>query len=671
MSLRSSPVNVSIDAKHGGTTAGESVTPMWEPATDIEQRMRDSLRAGQQEEYFRILARQDLLLPVSDDDSSGGAESWATWSAEDRTHILAFTTREAMQACLHSHAGAYRAVPFTALSEAWPDPDWWLAINPGLPIEGYLPAWFVSQVATGNAGLPDQPAEAPAPSSSLPSPPTQAANPPMSASGLPVRERPASQDSGQAAQAANPPMSASGLPVRERSSSPEPGSTDASAAYDQSGPGFAGGFGDYQPATSSYDNSGGGDYWDQNSGDQYGYRDAGYDQGGGYTAQEPGADSYYGSQPPSQDAYASYQDTYQESAPFYQEQSDPGPANLPVPVTQSAAFQEWPTEAEVEDELSRAATSGDSGAFLEMLMRSWAYIPLPEDGVDNARPGDPDFRWHTDIIEGEYTVTAFTTANRLATRYGDLRYVKTTFARLTKEWPGGAHSLYVNPGTEVGANMPGPQVTTFVEWAQAKGLLETALAVENQAFGSAPAEQAVVPELMQKVLPHHQVPMILERGYDRVAGFVHRYADVADLATPADLYQGLDLIREGNQFSYEDDSVHVVSWVGHRTELYRVAYGGNSTEEARANNGWIVEPPPFVGNGYASNPDGRRIPEFKVDSVRLPHGARIYQLTAAGQSSEIASFDADRREWIRSEVPAAVPSWGAATDPFNQEQQHA
>jgi len=39
----------------------------WAPATEAEAAMRDVLRAGDQEHYFRILARLDLLLPVSAD----------------------------------------------------------------------------------------------------------------------------------------------------------------------------------------------------------------------------------------------------------------------------------------------------------------------------------------------------------------------------------------------------------------------------------------------------------------------------------------------------------------------------------------------------------------------------------------------------------------------------
>ncbi|MGH8791520.1 MAG: SseB family protein, partial [Stackebrandtia sp.] len=133
---------------------------MWEPAADLEQRMRDALRAGNREEYFQLLARAELLLPLSGEGTPNEPATWATWATDDRTHVLAFTSEDALRSCLRGHAGQYRLVRFTSLADMWPDPDWWLAVNPGMPIEGYLPAWYVAQLASGDPTVPEQfPAE--------------------------------------------------------------------------------------------------------------------------------------------------------------------------------------------------------------------------------------------------------------------------------------------------------------------------------------------------------------------------------------------------------------------------------------------------------------------------------------------------------------------------------
>src|SRR5262245_11495359 len=117
--------------------------------------MRDALRVADQELYFRILARSELLLPVSPEALAGRVPmGWGTWNSGGRTHVLAFTSADAMRVCLAEHAGSARRVPYHELAAAWPNHEWWLAVNPGLPIEGYLPPWFVGQLARGDVRMP-------------------------------------------------------------------------------------------------------------------------------------------------------------------------------------------------------------------------------------------------------------------------------------------------------------------------------------------------------------------------------------------------------------------------------------------------------------------------------------------------------------------------------------
>jgi hypothetical protein len=126
----------------------------WEPATETEAALRDALRANDQELYFRILARTDLLLPAPLNAPSDARSGWGTWTTAGRTHVLAFTSGPALRACLAENAGATRRASYQELAGNWPNQEWWLAVNPGLPIEGYLPAWFVSQLAHGDVRLP-------------------------------------------------------------------------------------------------------------------------------------------------------------------------------------------------------------------------------------------------------------------------------------------------------------------------------------------------------------------------------------------------------------------------------------------------------------------------------------------------------------------------------------
>src|SRR6185369_4789829 len=147
----------------------------WNPATEAEAAMRDALRLSDQEQYFRILGTTKLFLPVSADALAGRAPmGWGTWSSGGRTHVLAFTSPEAMQACLAENAGSAREIDYSELAAAWPNHEWWLAVNPGLPIEGYLPPWFVGQLARGDVRMPgrgpSRPAHAePPPSRQAPS----------------------------------------------------------------------------------------------------------------------------------------------------------------------------------------------------------------------------------------------------------------------------------------------------------------------------------------------------------------------------------------------------------------------------------------------------------------------------------------------------------------------
>jgi hypothetical protein len=67
----------------------------------------------------------------------------------------------------------------------------------------------------------------------------------------------------------------------------------------------------------------------------------------------------------------------------------------------------------------------------------------------------------------------------------------------------------------------------------------------------------------------------------------------------------------------------------------------------------VIERPPFRGNSFAPG-DTDVVAEFKVDSVRLPHGAQMWRLSKDAIETLVATFDADSSTW----VPAAVAAFG-------------
>jgi hypothetical protein len=93
----------------------------------------------------------------------------------------------------------------------------------------------------------------------------------------------------------------------------------------------------------------------------------------------------------------------------------------------------------------------------------------------------------------------------------------------------------------------------------------------------------------------------------------------------------------------------VLRWPVHRPGLYRIPYGGQSEHAMRAMQGWVIERAPFRGNGFAPGESGDVVAEFKVDSVRLPHGAQLWRLGADGTQRLVATLDADGPRWRPAE----------------------
>lgn len=161
------------------------------------------------------------------------------------------------------------------------------------------------------------------------------------------------------------------------------------------------------------------------------------------------------------------------------------------------------------------------------------------------------------------------------------------------------------------------------------------------------SRRTVPPAIMQKVIPHRLVGYYLDQGYDRIAGYVYKWDAVRMLDTPAKVFDALGLGYSGSPFARTDRAIHVIRWPAYAMPLYRAALGGNDEGQMQAvPGGWVVERPPFAGNGFAPSSQFT-IPQMKVDSMRLPHRSEMWRIDADGTQEFVAAYDSDRWEWVR------------------------
>jgi hypothetical protein len=947
----------------------------WEPATEAETAMRDALRVADQELYFRILARTELLLPVSSDALAGRAPmGWGTWNSGGRTHVLAFTSAESIRVCLAEHAGSARKIAYHELAGAWPNHDWWLAVNPGLPIEGYLPPWFVTQLARGDVRMPGrtmgtrsrayaaaqsdrgarhdrvgdigaqqtyQPYDARAKTASArgagataaagarrkasratataprdvftPTPPPQADEPieaemvdsesgSVQSSGahsagrsapanghaggtsrrprrhdatiidaeiiestvlgataldamivnatvidastidsdvidatlidmsvedtgaraararrsgdtragltaradvagadadsdatprvdratasaaadtsptrpINVRRRAAADETQRidplaAAAAAADASPTRPMNVRRRAAADETQRIDpltaAAAAADASptrpmnlrrraapaetqridvgadssrtrridvprpgrpaaesptprtsatqpapptgtpppapaapptwtappagittnGPGAVGGgavvddsasvddatvivdasaaraaraaetsrvsegpANAYSAARAARAPAGPDDIATGTHG-AHGLAAASAAAAAAASAAEAEAEAAaarVAAAAASADAAAGSdaEAGADEMAGPASERTDEAESGTPAPQPDPAVAAFVPAN-ETEAVLLAAATSGETEQFLSTLLLAKVLVPIPKGGSADARLDDDAFPWRREEVEGQPYLVVFTSAERMSEFLGDDTVAITAkFIQLIHVWPNVKWAFAINPGSPVGAMLPGIQIKALAAWADDVGLTDDEDFGEYDDAHVSPSAP-ILPVVMQKPIAAAQVDYYLDRGYDRASGFVHRAIEVMHLHTPAQLIASLGLTYSGSPFHRDATEIYLLRWAAFRPDLYRIPYGGQHEAAMRAMQGWIIERAPFRGNGFAPGEDRQVIAEFKVDSIRLPHGTQMWRLTSEGRKTLIALLDADECLW--------------------------
>jgi hypothetical protein len=338
----------------------------------------------------------------------------------------------------------------------------------------------------------------------------------------------------------------------------------------------------------------------------------------------------------------------------------PGPSATPAglpPVTRATLNKRdddfVPANA-VEQDLYDAAGGGSTDAFLSTLLLATVLVPVAHNSRPGSAPGESGFAFRTEELDGERFLIVFTSRDRLAEHFAEpTRTVGVKFLELIRNWPDPDWSFAVNPTSPVGAKYPGPQVIALASWAAESGLggdpADGPAALESGASAVPAPERATDSAqhatVMQKTVSAEQVDFFLDRGYDRVAGFVHRASEVEHLRTPGELFGALGLLYDGSPYQADAKEAFVLRWPAYRPSLYRIPYGGQNEQALRAMDGWVIERAPFRGNGFAPGEGRDVVAEFKVDSVRLPHGAQLWRMDGDGGERMIAIFDCDAPIW--------------------------
>lgn len=281
----------------------------------------------------------------------------------------------------------------------------------------------------------------------------------------------------------------------------------------------------------------------------------------------------------------------------------------------------WQPATALERSLLEAMRAGDEDACSTLLGTAELALPVVEtDGGE--------VTWGVLKADGRTFVVVFTSPDAASAAAGGtaVPYLSVHYRALVADWPDHEWGLVVNPGQPLAA---------WFDPGQVVRMAAPELDDPRRTGGPVVLEQVLTPGRLEVYLRH---------GETRVMGYAHRLEDAAHLETPADLLRGLGLDGPQSSVSAADAAAYLLRWPGIGPPLYRLPYGGSDEDRMRAVDGWVVEPQPFVGTGFAPS-RAAVIREYRVDCVRLPHGAEITRMLPSGEEQLIAVFDADRPGW--------------------------
>ena len=139
--------------------------------------------------------------------------------------------------------------------------------------------------------------------------------------------------------------------------------------------------------------------------------------------------------------------------------------------------------------------------------------------------------------------------------------------------------------------------------------------------------------ILQKAVTPKLSTAYLEKGFDRVAGFVVPAAEVAEVTNNQRLFELHGLGYEGTPFS-ADEPIDILHLPQPPTARLLRATGGTTDEQRKATGGPFLEPAPFTGTGYAET-DGVVVSLSWLEHTRLSPGARLWRFYPDSNEPEL------------------------------------
>lgn len=143
-----------VGREHPTGTRSES----WTPVGPTETALLAALIAEDEAAYTAALVTASLLLPVTEEAAEGREPArWVTHNIGGVTYLLTFTSPEAIAAAFPGIDVRYRVTDFFDLVAHWPNPEWRMAVDPGLPIATQLTSEVLRSLAEAGPPRPPHP----------------------------------------------------------------------------------------------------------------------------------------------------------------------------------------------------------------------------------------------------------------------------------------------------------------------------------------------------------------------------------------------------------------------------------------------------------------------------------------------------------------------------------